>query len=111
MRCSLLGSTADTDDLRDAALWLLERVWRPSAATVHYMHVIADRLRPLNNRQLSLFEHRRERDERVESVKRNVNDAIGRFALRSASTLPLTDVYDDPANSYDIPDIHGKTCF
>ena len=111
LRCSLLGSSADTDDLRDAALWLLPRVWRPPSATVHYMHVIADRLRPLTGRQRSLFERRRAKDERVEGVKRQINDAVGRFALRSASTLALTDVYSDPANSYDIPDIHGKTCF
>ncbi|BBO33630.1 DNA polymerase Y family protein [Lacipirellula parvula] len=111
IRCSLLGSTADTGDLRDAALWLLPRVWRPASATVHYMHVIADRLRPLTDRQRSLFERRTVKDERIEFVKRSINDVVGRFALRSASTLPLTDVYDDPANSYDIPDIHGKTCF
>lgn len=111
LRCSLLGSTADTDDLRDAALWLLPRVWRPPSATVHYMHVIADRLRPLVGRQRSLFERRRVKDDRIEVVKRQINDSVGRFALRSASTLPLVDVYSDPANSYDIPDIHGKTCF
>jgi DNA polymerase V len=111
MRCSLLGSTAENDELRDAALWLLPQVWQPPSATVHYMHVIADRLRPLVGRQRSLFERPRVKDERIEAVKRQINDVVGRFAVRSGSTLPLEDVYSDPANSYDIPDIHGKTCF
>ncbi|MCH7752468.1 MAG: nucleotidyltransferase, partial [Planctomycetes bacterium] len=44
-------------------------------------------------------------------VKRQVNDRLGRFALRSGSTLPLGDVYGDAANAYDICDIYGKSCF
>ena len=47
----------------------------------------------------------------VAHVKRTINQKIGRFVLRSAATLPLNDVYADPATSYDICDIYGKTCF
>jgi DNA polymerase V len=62
VRCTLLGSTAELNTLRDAALWLLPRTWLPAEATVHYMHVIAGGLRPWERRQRSLFEDRREKD-------------------------------------------------
>ncbi len=114
VRCTLLGSVAELKVLRDAALWLLPRAWLPPEATVHYMHVIAGGLRPLGRRQLSLFaDHgeRHEKDERVEQVQHAINATVGRFALRSAATIPLADVYGDIASNYDICDIYGKGCF
>lgn len=108
-RVTLPGSTADFDQLRQAALWLLPRVWQPRTLAVHYMHVIAGKLRRYAERQRGLFEAREA--DRVAEVKRLVNQAIGRFALRSGATLPLADVYADPANDYDICDIYGKSCF
>jgi hypothetical protein len=51
------------------------------------------------------------RAEAVARLKREVNARIGRFALRSAATLPLTPIYRDPSNEYDICDIRGKICF
>jgi hypothetical protein len=106
-----MGSTAELNALRDAALWLLPRTWLPAETTVHYMHVIAGGLRPWERRQRSLFEDRREKDDRIESVQHEINAAVGRFALRSAATLPLADVYGDLASNYDICDIYGKSCF
>ncbi len=47
MRVSLPGSTADFEQLRQATLWLLPRVWQPPTLAVHYMHVIAGKLRPM----------------------------------------------------------------
>jgi hypothetical protein len=44
-------------------------------------------------------------------VKSEINDRHGRFALRSAATLPLAPVYDDTANNYDIGDIREKIWF
>lgn len=111
VRCTLMGSTAELNTLRDAALWLLPRAWLPAETTVHYMHVIAGGLRPWERRQRSLFEDRREKDDRIESVQHEINAAVGRFALRSAATLPLADVYGDLASNYDICDIYGKSCF
>ncbi len=110
-RVSLHGGRYEGDVLRQAALWLMPRVWSPAGATVHYMHVIAGRLCPRGRRQRSLFEHPRVRLSAVAEVLRTVNDQVGRFALRSGSTLPLADVHADPANDYDICDIHGKSCF
>jgi nucleotidyltransferase/DNA polymerase involved in DNA repair len=110
-RVNLPGSTADVEQLRQAALWLLPRVWQPATAAVHYMHVIAGKLRPYTCRQRSLFEAKTKEDERIAEVKRRVNHAVGRFALRSGATLPLAHVHRDPANDYDICDIYGKSCF
>lgn len=106
LRTSLLGSRADFEALSEAALHLLPMVWRPPTAFVHYMHVIASGLRPQVNRQKSLFEVPPDQD-----IKQTINNRMGRFALRSAATLPLQDVYGDAANDYDICDIYGKSCF
>ena len=105
-RCSLLGSRADFDALLEAALHLLPLTWQPRTASVHYMHVIAADLRPLTMRQRSLFER-----PQLDDIKHKINNAVGRFALRSGATLPLIDVYGDAANNYDICDIYGKSCF
>lgn len=110
-RASLLGSTSGFERLLEAALELLPRAWQPPSAAVHYMHVIAGQLRPVGRRQLGLFDHREKQRALVAELKRAINDRSGRFALRSGSTLPLADVYGDPANAYDICDIHGKMCF
>ncbi|MCA9241578.1 MAG: hypothetical protein KDA37_15315, partial [Planctomycetales bacterium] len=110
-RVSLLGSTARLEDLRQAALWMLPRAWQPPAAWVNYMHVIAGTLRPDCRRQKSLFEPPRPRQDRLDQLMHEVNESVGRFALRSGATLPLADVHTDPANEYDICDIYGKSCF
>jgi nucleotidyltransferase/DNA polymerase involved in DNA repair len=126
-RASLLGSTSDFEQLCAAALELLPQAWQPPTAAVHYMHVIAGGLRPSRLRQRSLLEQldcrradgsqssgpedRSARQTALAEVKRQVNDRVGRFALRSGSTLPLGDVYGDAANAYDICDIYGKSCF
>jgi hypothetical protein len=44
-------------------------------------------------------------------VKHEVNAAVGRFAVRSAATLPLKRLYDDPSHGYDVCDVRRKTCF
>ncbi|MEM9354021.1 MAG: nucleotidyltransferase [Planctomycetota bacterium] len=110
-RVSLHGGRYEPEVLRQAALWLLPRVWRPDSAQVNYMHVIAGRLTRRGQRQRSLFEAPVAKLSAVAAVQADINKLIGRFALRSGSTLPLTDVHSDPANSYDICDIHGKSCF
>jgi len=105
MRSSLLGGRADFETLLQAALHLLPLAW-PRHLFVHYMHVIAGGLRPARNRQRSLFEQ-----PLLTDIKHQINNSVGRFALRSGATLPLRDVYGDAANNYDICDIYGKSCF
>jgi hypothetical protein len=58
-----------------------------------------------------LFEPPPERAESVARLKREVNARVGRFALRSAATLYLNDLYRDEAAGYDICDVRGKMCF
>ena len=106
LRSSLLGSRADFEALLQAAMYLLPRTWQPPTATIHYMDVIAGGLRPIDNRQQSLFEQ-----PQCVDIKHQINQAVGRFAIRSGATLPLVDVYGDAANEYDICDIYGKRCF
>lgn len=109
-RRSLLGSTADFERLAGAALEMTPEAWQPHYASVHYMHVIAGSLWPRTHRQLGLFDDDHQ-PQAIADTKRSINATIGRFALRTGSTLPLADVYIDPANEYDICDIHGKMCF
>jgi hypothetical protein len=52
-----------------------------------------------------------DRAEALAKLKREVNAAVGRFALRSGATLPLKRIDDDQANEFDICDVRGKTCF
>jgi hypothetical protein len=75
------------------------------------MHLFASALEWPTFVQRSLFDPPCERAEAVAEVKRAVNNRVGRFSLRSGATLPLADVYRDEAQSYDICDVHGKTCF
>ena len=107
----LLGSTADFERLAFATLEMMEDTWHPQSASVHYMHVIAGSLWSAANQQLGLFDDDHQPPAALAEVKRQINDKIGRFALRTGATLALADVYSDPANAYDICDIHGKMCF
>jgi nucleotidyltransferase/DNA polymerase involved in DNA repair len=110
LRESLMTTAWRFEELSLAALRLLDRLWA-SGRMVHYMHVIAGRLRDRRHAQRSLFCLGDEREETIDRLKHQVNEAIGRFALRSGATLPLADVYGDAANAYDICDIYGKSCF
>ncbi len=107
-RASLPEATSDFHLIAAAAVDLLDRCW-PRSLQVQYMHVIADRLSPRGCRQRGLFV--RHTDPRVAEVKKQINTKIGRFALRTAETLPLVDQYSDSTNDYDICDVYGKTCF
>jgi hypothetical protein len=75
------------------------------------MHLIAGDLTPRKHAQRGLFDQPTPRQEAVARLKREVNERLGRFALRSGATLPLADLYADEASSYDVCDIYGKTCF
>jgi DNA polymerase V len=80
-------------------------------ATASRMHLFAERLTPKLPSQLGLFDPDGSRAEAVAHLKREVNRRHGRFAVRSAATLPLVGVYRDPSNGYDICDVRGKMCF
>lgn len=100
------------DLLLEAARPCLRQTWIPGALAQR-MHLIAEDLHRREPRPLGLFEPTAQHDraEAVARVKRQVNNRIGRFALRSAATLPLPAIYADTANGYDICDVRGKICF
>ncbi len=87
-----------------AAKYLFARCPR---GIVAYLDLIADELAIAGQHQQSLFTTR----PRIDAIKRAVNDKLGRFKLRSAETLPLTEFYADDAHNYDICDVQGKMCF
>ena len=96
--------------LIEAARPCLHKAWIPRARASR-MHIIAESLVPRDQAQLGLFDPPAGRLDSLARVKREVNARHGRFTLRSAATLPLTEIYRDAANSYDICDIRGKQCF
>jgi hypothetical protein len=77
------------------------------------MHLFAEQLTPHTCIPLGLFDRADDRNRAlaIARLKREVNTRIGRFALRSAATLPLSAVYRDTSNEYDICDVRGKICF
>ncbi|MEA2631202.1 MAG: polymerase [Chloroflexota bacterium] len=107
---SLLVPSDRFDVLLDAARHCLRRAWVPRVAATR-MHLIAERLTPHACAPRGLFDPGDDRAEAIARLKREINTRIGRFALRSAATLPLAAIYRDRSNEYDICDVRGKICF
>ena len=104
--------TAQFHDLAAAAKEMLHSACRAETRRVSHMHLLAERLCRRDLRQLSLFPNVAPPAEaRVAQVKRDINDTLGRFLVRSGDTLALKDIYDDEAQDFDICDIRGKLCF
>jgi hypothetical protein len=98
------------DTLLEGARLCLRRAYIPRALAMR-MHLFAEELRDHGPIQLELFDKPDKKAQAVATLKRNINQRYGRFVLRSGATLPLHAIYQDRANSYDICDIRGKTCF
>lgn len=109
-RLTLPEATAEYEPILEAAVKLLPQLW-PRQLAVHYMHLMAGRLTRSKARQRGLFACYTERQRTIADVKRQINASLGRFALRSGATLPLTDIYSDSSNDADICDVYGKSCF
>ncbi len=103
----LHGHTDAFEVLALAARKLLQQI-NPAGTPVSYMHLLARDLRTVGQRQLALFE---QPSGCANRLKHQVNQAIGRFALRSGATLTLPELYSDQAHDHEICDIYGKTCF
>jgi DNA polymerase V len=108
-RANLSSATADYGQIVSAVLQLWKQIW--NGQTLSYMHVLAERLSSRRCFQRGLFDQPTKQQQAVADAKRKINERIGRFALRSAATLPLVQLYGDRANNYEVCDIHGKTCF
>jgi DNA polymerase V len=100
------------DLLLDVARPCLRSAYIPRAPAWR-MQLIAEHLVPQGQAQLGLFDRPEiaAKAEAVARLKREINLCQGRFALRSAATLPLASIYQDTANAYDICDVRGKSCF
>jgi nucleotidyltransferase/DNA polymerase involved in DNA repair len=109
---SLTVPTDRFEVLLEAAKPCLRKAWIPRVRADR-MQVIAEDLSFRSERPLSLFDNAKTtaKSETLAKVKREVNTRHGRFLLRSAATLPLTSIYHDGANGYDICDVRGKSCF
>ncbi len=106
----LVTPTNRFDVLLDAFRPCLRQSWIPRA-TASRMHLFAHKLTPSSDTQLNLFDREGERAGKLATVKREINGRQGRFAVRSAATLPLFEIYRDKAGEYDVCDIRGKVCF
>jgi DNA polymerase V len=109
-KADLPAPTDRFDLLLEGAKMALRQAWIPGARAQR-MHLLATRLHYPGAVQRGLFDPPAERAERLARLKREVNARHGRFALRSGATLPLTAIYRDEANDYDICDVHGKIYF
>lgn len=109
-RAGLEAPSDRFDVLLEALRACVRRAWIPRAPAGR-MHVFAERLTPRRPGQLGLFDPDGSRAEALARLKREVNRRHGRFAVRSAATLPLAGIYRDPANEWDICDVRGKICF
>jgi nucleotidyltransferase/DNA polymerase involved in DNA repair len=107
---TLDAATDRFDLLLDAARLALRQAWREGGAVIR-VDLLATGLRGGRLIQRSLFEPPGEREVAVAKVKRECNEKLGRFTIRSGATLPLRGVYRDGANGYDICDVRGKLCF
>jgi DNA polymerase V len=107
-RASLPHATADYGLIASATLNLWKQM---QGRTLAYMHVNAERLTSRRCFQRGLFDQPTEQEQRLADAKRRINERLGRFMLRSGATMPLTELYTDPANNYEICDVQGKSCF
>lgn len=96
--------------LLDAAKLGLRRAWRTGSPATH-LHLVASGLRRQEAWQTSLFDPPDPKADAVARVKREINEQLGRFTVRSGATLYANEFYRDPANLHDVCDIRGKMCF
>ena len=75
------------------------------------MHLFGTDLQNDHYIQRGLFDPPDEELHALAEAKREINERMGRFAVRSAQTLFLNDIYTDDANNYESCDIQGKMVF
>lgn len=104
--------TATFYDIATAAKDMLHIAYRAETRRVSHMHLMAERLSDRRVVQRSLWPNTEAPAvQSVAVVKREINEKLGRFLVRSGDTLDLKDIYDDEAQDFDICDIRGKICF
>tara|TARA_R100001132_G_scaffold27216_2_gene31562 strand:- start:10255 stop:11376 length:1122 start_codon:yes stop_codon:yes gene_type:complete len=106
-RTPLAVPSASFRTIYDAVMPMLATA--PTTYPVSHMHIIAENLTWRDRIQKSLFFE--DAQSPLDQIKRDINQKLGRFAIRSAETLPLHEIYHDATHNYDICDISGKMCF
>lgn len=106
-----LSTPTDRFDLLLDAMRIAMRRAYVRGWPVTYMHLIAGGLRWPGCYQRGLFDGDPIKIEALEDAKEKINERHGRFAVRSAATLFLPEMYADPSHGFDVCDIRGKMCF
>lgn len=109
-RASVVPPSDRFDVLLDDYLACLRACYVRGASATR-MHLFAEQLAPEGLTQLSLFDDPASPGDVIDALKEEVNDRHGRFALRSAATLALPEIYADPATYREVCDIRGKHVF
>ncbi len=109
-RASVIPPSDRFDFLFDDYCSCLRAAYVPGASATR-MHLFAEQLAPEGMTQMSLFDEPSTPEDVIDALKEEVNAKHGRFALRSAATLALPEIYSDPATFREVCDIHGKHCF
>lgn len=107
---NLSSPTIRFDHLLEAANEGLCRAWDRSKR-LHRFHLLAHHLHWPTSVQQGLFDRPAEQVDAIAKLKRNINEKLGRFTVRSGATLYLTEHYRDEAWGYEICDVQGKMCF
>lgn len=107
-RVTLHAPTASFHIIVEALKGLLAQA---TVAPTTGMEILADDLCTRHLVQTSFLDDHDEKAERAAQVKKQINQEVGRFAVRSGDTVLLKSIYDDETNDYDICDVRGKICF
>lgn len=75
------------------------------------VHLISTQLRGQESKQLNLFTQKDPRRAALKAAKTGLSERFGPFALRSASSAFVPEVFADESSNYEICDIDGKVCF
>jgi len=108
-KISLIVPSDRFELLLEAAELGIKKAWHGTA--INRMHLTAINLQKGEYLQQGLFDPPAEKLQAIANLKESVNSRFGRFALRSAATLPLKEIYHDSSYQYDICDVRGKICF
>lgn len=106
----LLAASDRFDVLLSAFKFCFQQCWLPGRLVAR-MHLFGTELQGDGYVQPGLFDPPDAKARAVAIAKREVNAELGRFAVRSAQTLFLNDIYSDEANNYESCDIQGKMVF
>lgn len=75
------------------------------------LHVMGLNIRNFSPKQLSIFDFSGEKGRKLSDIRECVLKKHGLFAIRSASTAFINDVFRDDASNFEISDMDKKFCF